>query len=61
MIEFIPPEDPLFRRLTRGRDALFAGLTAEVFEAAARRRFTLVRSSPVPGTARRLYLLRKTA
>ncbi len=61
VVEFIPPEDPLFRRLTRGRDALFAGLTTEVFEAVAGRRFALVRSSPVPGTARRLYLLRKTA
>ncbi|MGH7569966.1 MAG: class I SAM-dependent methyltransferase [Gemmatimonadales bacterium] len=61
VIEFIPPEDPLFRRLTRGRDALFTGLTAAAFEAAVGRRFTPVRSTPVPGTARLVYLLRKTA
>jgi SAM-dependent methyltransferase len=61
VIEFIPPDDPLFRRLTRGRDALFADLTHAAFEAAAARRFTLVASQPVPETGRRQYLLRKTS
>ncbi|HEX9611611.1 MAG TPA: class I SAM-dependent methyltransferase [Gemmatimonadales bacterium] len=60
VIEFIPPDDPLFRRLTRGREALFADLTAPAFEAAAKRRFVVLGSQPVPGTGRRLYLLRKT-
>ena len=60
VIEFIPPDDPLFRRLTRGRDALFADLTAAGFEAAAGRRFAVLGSQPVPGTGRRQYLLRKT-
>jgi SAM-dependent methyltransferase len=58
--EFIPPDDSLFRKLTRGRDALFADVTAEGFERAAARSFTPLRSTPVPGTGRRLYLLRKT-
>ncbi len=60
VIEYVPPDDPLFRRITRGREKLFAGLDADAFEAVAARRFTLARSRTVPGTARRLYLLRKT-
>jgi SAM-dependent methyltransferase len=59
VVEFIPPDDPLFRRLARGRDTLFADLTAATFEAAAARRFTPTMSRPVPGTGRRMYLLRK--
>lgn len=59
VIEFVPPEDPLFRRIARGRDALFAGLTAEGFEATARQRFEIVRAAAVPGTSRTVYLLRK--
>jgi 2-polyprenyl-3-methyl-5-hydroxy-6-metoxy-1,4-benzoquinol methylase len=61
VVEYIPPDDPLFRRLTRGRDALFADLTAATFEAAAARRFTAQSARPVPGTGRRLYILRKNA
>ncbi|MGH7646460.1 MAG: SAM-dependent methyltransferase, partial [Gemmatimonadales bacterium] len=59
VIEFVPPEDPLFRRLTRGRERLHADLTAAAFEAAAARHFDSLRAVPVPGTARLVYLLRK--
>jgi SAM-dependent methyltransferase len=59
VIEFIGPEDSMFRRLTRGRDALHSDLNHLVFESVARRRFRILRSQHIEGTHRRLYLLRK--
>ena len=59
IIEYVAPEDSMFRRLTRGRDELHKGLTVEVFEAACGRYFEIVRSQQVEGATRRLYLLRK--
>lgn len=59
VIEFVAPEDPMFRRLTRGRDHLHTGLTAEVFEAACAERFTIVRAERAEGGTRVLYLLRR--
>ncbi len=59
VIEFIAPEDPMFRRLLRGRAELHAGLNQAVFEQACRKRFDIARSQSVEGTARRVYLLRK--
>jgi predicted nicotinamide N-methyase len=59
VIEFVGPSDPMFRRIARGRDALFAGLTADVFEATCRSHFTIVRREALLGSERSLYLLRK--
>ncbi|HTK95688.1 MAG TPA: class I SAM-dependent methyltransferase [Terriglobales bacterium] len=59
LIEYVDPADPMFRRLTRGRDALHADLTPAAFEAAAARRFTIARKLE-QGT-RILYLLRRKA
>jgi 2-polyprenyl-3-methyl-5-hydroxy-6-metoxy-1,4-benzoquinol methylase len=59
IVEFIAPTDSMFRRLTRGRDALFETLTERSFEDACRRRFEIASSYPVPGVDRRLYFLRK--
>jgi hypothetical protein len=59
VIEFISPEDSMFRRLTRGRDELHRDLTAASFEMACRRHFDVVRVQHLENTARRLYLLRK--
>jgi len=59
IIEFVPPTDPLFRRIARGRDHLHADLNREVFETAGREFFTIVRSEPLPETDRVLYLLKK--
>ncbi len=59
IVEFVPKEDPLFRRLTRGREALHETITQEVFEAACQERFHLVEKQPVKGNLRWLYLLRK--
>jgi SAM-dependent methyltransferase len=59
IVEYIGAEDAMFRRLLRGRDALFAADTQPRFEAAFRRRFDFVESETLPGTQRRLYLMQK--
>jgi len=57
VIEYVDPSDVMFRRLTRGRDALHTGLTRTSFEQAAARRFEIVRAQE-QGT-RTLYFLRR--
>jgi SAM-dependent methyltransferase len=59
LIEFVPVEDPMFQRLLRGRDALFAQYNREVFEQACQRHFQIVRSTELPNVKRWLYLLKK--
>jgi len=59
VIEFVEPEDEMFRRLTRGREALHASLNAAVFEQACTPYFEIVRSLALPGTQRRMYCLKR--
>ena len=59
IIEFVAPDDSMFRRLTRGRDHLHKDLSPETFEAECRRHFRVVRTQHLDGTSRWLYLLRK--
>jgi SAM-dependent methyltransferase len=59
LIEFVEPADPMFRRLVRGRDALYAHLTAEYFESACTARFQILRRQPIAQSSRTLYLLRR--
>ena len=59
VVEFVAPQDPMFRQLTRGRDHLHAGLDEAVFERACAEHFDVVKSLPLPGTQRRLYLLKR--
>ena len=59
VIEFISPADPMFRRISRGRDHLFQDLTQASFETACRKRFEIVRSERLDKTERWLYLMRK--
>jgi len=59
LIEFVGPEDSMFKRLARGRDELHRDFTPAVFETACRERFQIVRSQHMEGTGRWLYLLRK--
>lgn len=58
LVEWIEPEDPMFRKLVRGRGELFQGLDHQSFEAACLRRFEIVRTHRFPGSSRRIYLLR---
>jgi len=59
IVEFISPEDSMFRRLTRGREELHKDLTVELFETHCRRHFEIVRVQHVENSTRWLYLLRK--
>jgi SAM-dependent methyltransferase len=59
LIEFVAPDDPMFQRIVRGRDALYSHLTNARFEAAAARRFEMVRSIRIDGLHRWLYLFRR--
>jgi len=59
VIEFVEPQDAMFRQLTRGRAALHASLNAEVFERACEKYFEIMRSLPLPGSMRRMYCLKK--
>jgi type II secretory pathway predicted ATPase ExeA len=59
VIEFVAPQDSMFRRLVRGREELHQDLTHEVFENACRRHFQVARVQHLDGTSRWLYLLRK--
>jgi len=57
LIEYVGPADPMFRRLTRGRDSLYAGFSRQVFETCARSHFDVVSSLTIPSSDRALYLL----
>jgi SAM-dependent methyltransferase len=59
IVEFIEPEDSMFRQLTRGREHLHRDLTVAQFEQVCRREFEIVRSTRLPGAHRSLYLLQK--
>jgi SAM-dependent methyltransferase len=59
VIEFIAPDDSMFRRLTRGREELHKDLNSDLFETVCRRHFDIVRTQHLETTARWLYLLRK--
>ena len=58
LIEFITPEDPMFRLIARGRDDLFSSLNTEIFETACGRHFSMLRSLQLSKT-RRVYCLKK--
>lgn len=59
IIEYIGTDDPMFRRLTRGRDHLHADLTQDGFENACLAHFEILARAPLPACSRTLYLLRK--
>jgi 2-polyprenyl-3-methyl-5-hydroxy-6-metoxy-1,4-benzoquinol methylase len=59
IIEFIPRNDPMFRRIARGRDELFRGFDQQAFERTCERNFSIVQSKQLGKTSRRLYLIKK--
>jgi len=59
VIEFVAPDDPMFRRIARGRDHLFTSLTKEFFEETCARYFDLVRCERLDQASRWLYLMGK--
>jgi 2-polyprenyl-3-methyl-5-hydroxy-6-metoxy-1,4-benzoquinol methylase len=61
VLEYVAKNDPMFQRITRGREALHADFTQEAFEAACQQRFNVIEKHPVKGNLRWLYLLGKRA
>ncbi len=59
VIEFVEPNDPMFRRLVRGRDNLYAHLTREFFERALVGFFDILHTETLAGGSRILYLLKR--
>jgi SAM-dependent methyltransferase len=59
VIEFVAPDDPMFRRIARGRDHLFTDLTKESFEQTCNERFDTIRCERLDQTSRWLYLMKK--
>jgi predicted RNA methylase len=58
VIEFVSPQDSMFRRLVRGREELHQDLNESVFERCCQREFDIVSSQHFDGTSRWLYLMR---
>jgi len=59
IVEFVPPDDKMFRRLTRGRDHLHKDLTTEKFTEISSEFFQIVRSEKLPDTKREIFLMTK--
>ena len=59
VVEYVDPADPMFRMLARSNEHLYLDYTAEAFEQACLREFTIVRSAAVPESHRKLYVLRR--
>jgi SAM-dependent methyltransferase len=59
IIEFIAPDDPMFRRILRGRGELHKDVDHTIFETTCHRHFEIVRSHHNDDSTRWLYLLRK--
>ena len=59
VIEYVAPDDPQFKRLCRGREALYRHLSAEFFESAASVSFRILRQLETGNHGRRLYLMEK--
>jgi SAM-dependent methyltransferase len=58
IIEFVAPEDPMFRSLVRGREELYRELTKESFERITNQWFSIIRSHQL-SDSRCIYLLCK--
>jgi SAM-dependent methyltransferase len=60
ILEYVEPGDPMFRRLARGRDALYAHLTREHFESLCSGLFEIVERQALSSSHRTLYVLRRS-
>jgi SAM-dependent methyltransferase len=56
LVEYVATDDPMFRKLSRGRDQLHQDLNPEAFERACQTRFELIRKQPIAGTGRIMYV-----
>ena len=61
VLEFIPPQDRMFRDLLRFRHENFDSLTLDAFRSVFLEQFAVVAEEPICGTDRTLFLFRKRA
>jgi SAM-dependent methyltransferase len=59
LIELVAPQDPMFRLICRGREALYEYLDRPLFERECARRFDTLAFRPLAGGTRWLYVLRR--
>lgn len=59
IIEFVPPDDPMFRQIARGRDHLFEDLTEQVFREVCQKHFKILRSEKLADSNRQMFILQK--
>lgn len=59
IIEYVGREDPMFRSLLRGRDALHENYNRTAFETAFERRFVREHVAEIPNSERAVYVWRK--
>lgn len=59
ILEYVPTDDVMFRRLMRFRVDLFKDLTLDSCRAVFEERFEVVRETLIPGSPRTLWLLKK--
>jgi ribosomal protein L11 methylase PrmA len=59
IVEFVPKDDPMVRRLLASRRDVFDDYTLDGFRAAAGERFQIVAESPIAESLRVLFLLRR--
>lgn len=59
IVEYIDPQDTMFKYITRGRDDLFTYFNKEYFEVECQRCFEIISQKQIEGSLRTLYFLRK--
>jgi SAM-dependent methyltransferase len=59
LIEYVAPDDPQFRRISRGRDTLYKHLSIDFFEATAAVSFRILQKLETKNHGRCLYLMEK--
>lgn len=59
VLEYIDPEDPMFKKIARGRDHLHTDFSLPFFEESCGRFFETVRIYPTSNSLRRVYILCK--
>jgi SAM-dependent methyltransferase len=59
VVEYVPPEDPMFQKISRNKEHLIPRLGQAEFEASYASWFTLVRRTQLPNSSRWMYLLRR--
>ncbi|HSK94848.1 MAG TPA: SAM-dependent methyltransferase [Candidatus Angelobacter sp.] len=59
IVEFVPKEDPMTRRLLAARRDIFDGYSLDGFRAAFGERWEMVREAPITDSPRTLFLLRR--